>query len=195
MLHYHPAHRSRQIRWVLPTVALLLLATLITLGVVYQLGNQAVGTEFWHAHIQISRTGQLLQRGMAIGAGALTLLLLVIAGWSLSVAHRVVRPVHTLHRALDELVTGHLGVRLELQRRDEFQEVGAALNRLVDEFSTTLRKIHGLVDQIDVLAEQVARDAHDQSAEAQLHRLATDLNQTMEFFRMQPERVIREGAA
>jgi methyl-accepting chemotaxis protein WspA len=193
MLHYHPTHRARQLRWVLPAVALLFLATLITLGLVYQSSNQAVGTEFWHAHIQISRTGQLLQRGMAIGVVVLTVLLFAIAAWAISVAHRVVRPVHTLHRALDELVTGDLAVRLELHRRDEFQEVAAALNRLVDEFSTTLKRVHDLVDQIEALAEQVAHEAQDQSAEAQLHRLARELNQTMEFFSTDPERVIREG--
>jgi methyl-accepting chemotaxis protein len=176
-------------------VGLLFVAILITLGIIYQISNQAVGTEFWHAHIQISRTGQLLQRGLGIGVIVLTLLLLAIGTWAISVMHRVVRPVHTLHRTLDELVTGDLGVRLELHRHDEFQEVGAALNRLVDEFSVTLTKVHDLVDRIEVLAEEVAREAHDQSAEARLHGLARELNQTMEFFRQQPQRVIREGEA
>lgn len=195
MLHYHPAQRARQLRWVLPTVGLLFVAILITLGVVYQMSNQAVGTEFWHAHIQISRTGQLLQRGLGVGVIVLTLLLLAIGAWAISVSHRVVRPVHTLHRALDELATGDLGVRLELHRHDEFQEVGAALNRLVDEFSVTLAKVHELVDRIEALAAQISEPAPDQSAAAQLHALARELNETMEFFRQQPQRVIREGEA
>jgi methyl-accepting chemotaxis protein len=195
MLHHHPIHRARQLRWVLPSVVALFLAVLITLGVVYQLGNQEVGAEFYHAHIKISHTGELLQRGMAAGVVILTLLVVAIGLWAIHVMHRVVRPVHTLHRALDALVTGDLGVRVELHRHDEFQEVGAALNRLVDEFNSTLTRVHALVDQIDTLAEQVAREAHDDAAEAQLHRLARELNQTMEFFRPQPARVIREGEA
>ena len=193
MLHYHPTHRARQLRWVLPTVGLLFVAILITLGVIYQLSNQAVEAQYFRAHIQFNRTGELFKRGLEVGAVVLTLLLLAIGTWAISVMHRVVRPVHTLHRALDELVTGDLGVRLELHRRDEFQEVGAALNRLVDEFGVTLTKVHDLVDRIEVLAEQVAREARDQSAEAQLHTLAKELNEAMEFFRQQPHRVIREG--
>jgi methyl-accepting chemotaxis protein len=193
MLHYHPIHRARQLRWVLPSVILLFVAVLITLGVVYQLGNQDVGTEFFHAHIKVSHTGELLQRGMVIGAVILTVLVVAIGLWAIRVMHRVVRPVHTLHRALDALATGDLGVRLELHRHDEFQEIGTALNRLVEEFNTTLTKVHALVDQIDALAGQVAKEAHDQSVDTQLHRLATELNETMEFFRQQPQRVIREG--
>src|SRR5437660_4433904 len=179
MLHYHPTHRARQLRWVLPTVGLLFLAILITLGVIYQISNQAVETQYFRAHIQFNRTGELFKRGLEVGAIILTLLLLAIGTWAISVMHRVVRPVHTLHRALDELVTGDLGVRLELHRRDEFQEVGAALNRLVDEFSVTLAKVHDLVDRIEVPADEVDRAASEQSAEDELTDLARALNQTV----------------
>jgi methyl-accepting chemotaxis protein len=195
MLHYHPAHRARQLRWVLPSVVLLFVAVLIALGVVYQLGNQDVETEFFRAHKQVSHTGELLQRGMTVSAVVLTFLVIGIGFWAIRVMHRVVRPVHTLHRALDALVTGDLGVRVELHRHDEFQEVGAALNRLVEEFNRTLTQVHSRVDQIEVLAESLAREAQDHSAEVQLHRLAKELNQTMEFFRQEPERVIREEDA
>src|SRR5438552_2313812 len=178
MLHYHPTHRARQLRWVLPTVGLLFLAILITLGVIYQMSNQAVETQYFRAHVQFNRTGELFKQGLEVGAVVLTLLLLAIGTWAISVMHRVVRPVHTLHRALDELVTGDLGVRLELHRRDEFQEVGDALNRLADEFGTTLGAVHSLVDQIEAIAERTAREAHDDSAD-QLHRLAQELNRAM----------------
>ncbi len=192
MLHYHPTHRARQLRWVLPSVVMLFIAVLITLSVIYQISNQAVESQYFRAHIQFNRTGELFERGLEVGAVILTVLVVAIGLWAIRVMHRVVRPVHTLHRALDALVTGDLGVRLELHRHDEFQEIGTALNRLVEEFNTTLTKVHDLVDQIDVLAEQVAREANDQSAEAQLHRLTKELNQTMEFFRQEPRRVIRE---
>jgi len=89
-----------------------------------------------------------------------------------------VRPVHTMHRALDALVAGDLGVRVELHRQDEFHEVGEALNRLVDEFAATLGKVHAQVDRI-VAGEQ------DRA-------LVEDLDRTMEFFRLEPRRTIRE---
>jgi methyl-accepting chemotaxis protein len=145
LVHHHPRHRARQLRWVLPIVLLVLAATVGTLVVQYQVSNQVVGTEFFHAHKTISHTGELLRRGTVIGSVLLAVLVLALAAWAFRLTHRIVRPVHTLHRALDALVEGDLGVRIELHREDEFQEIGDALNRLVDEFAGTLAKVHTLV--------------------------------------------------
>ena len=192
LLHHHPGHRARQLRWVLPLVALVLVAVLATLAVQYQVSNQSVGREFFRAHKTITHTGELLQRGMAIGSAVLTILVLAVALWAFRLTHRIVRPVHTLHRALDALVAGDLGVRVELHRQDEFREVGEVLNRLIEEFATTLGRAHALVDRIAALTAAAAQGAHDQATEAQLRALVEELDQTMEFFRLEPPRTLRE---
>src|SRR5438046_2777166 len=188
LLHHHPGHRARQLRWVLPLLALVLVAVLATLAVQYQVSNQSVGREFFRAHKTITHTGELLQRGMAIGSAVLTILVLAVMAWAFRLTHRIVRPVHTLHRALDALVAGELGVRVALQREDEFREVGEALNRLVDEFATPLGKVHALVDR----TAAVARGAYSPSTHEQLRALVQELDRTMEFFRLEPRRTIRE---
>ena len=188
LLHHHPGHRARQLRWVLPLVAFLLLSVLGTLAVHYRVSNEAVSTEFFRAHKTISHTGQLLQRGLLVSGAVLAVLALAVGVWALRLTHGIVRPVHTFHQALDALVAGELGVRVELHQRDEFGEVGDALNRLVDTFATTLAKVHALVDR----TAAVARGAHDQASEAQLQGLVGDLDRTMEFFRLEPRRTIRE---
>jgi methyl-accepting chemotaxis protein len=91
-----------------------------------------------------------------------------------------------MHRALDALAAGDLGVRVELDRTDEFREVADALNRLVDEFATTLARVHELVDRI---AAQT-RTTYDQTP---LAAVVEELDRTMEFFRLEPRRTIREG--
>jgi len=179
LLHHHPGHRARQLRWVVPLGTLLLVAALATLAIQYRVSDQAVGTEFFRAHKTISHTGELLARGTIVGAVVLVLLVLALTAWAFHVTHRIVRPVHTIHRVLDALVAGDLGVRVELQPQDEFREVGDALNRLVDEFATTLGKVHALVDRIVAGNQELA--------------LVEELDRTMEFFRLQPRRTIREG--
>jgi len=171
-------------------VAVLLVAVLATLAIQYRVSDQAVGTEFFRAHKTISHTGELLRRGVAIGGSVLIILVVAIAAWAFHLTHRIVRPVHTVHRALDALAAGELGVRVELHRDDEFREVGEALNRLVDEFSATLATVHTLIDRVAALS--AARTAQDQSTAAQIHALITELDQTVEFFRLEPRRTIRE---
>jgi len=112
--------------------------------------------------------------------------------WAFRLTRRIVRPIHTLHRALDELITGNLAVQLELHRHDEFQEVGGALNQLVTKFSSTITRIHTLADRVEALAAQVAAESPGQATELQLHQLATELNETIDFFHSEPQRIIRE---
>lgn len=193
LIHHHPAHRSRQLRWALPAAALLLAAALAALLVQYRISDQAVGTEFFRAHKTISHTGELLERGLVVGAVVLTLLVLGIAAWGLRSTHRIVRPVHTVHQALDALAAGDLGVRVELHAGDEFHEVGDSLNRLVDEFATTLSTVHNLVDRMAALVEAQGPAPHDQTTAAQLQALIAELDRTMEFFRLEPRRTLREG--
>lgn len=193
LLHRHEHPRARQLRWVLPIVTVVFVAALATLAVQYRVSDEAVSTEFFRAHKTIHHTGELLARGVLIAAGLLTLGVLVATLWALHLTHRIVRPVHTLHRALDALTAGELGVRVELHRADEFQDVGAALNRLVDTFGTTLGTVHALVDRLEATAADVARRAHDDEAAARLHELARELDRTMDFFRLEPRRVVREG--
>ena len=188
LLHYHPGHRARQLRWVVPLVVFLLVAVLTTLAVQYHVSNQAIGAEFFRAHKTISHTGELLRRGTLMGSAVLLILVLAVMVWAFRLTHRIVRPVHALHRALDALVAGELGVRVELHREDEFREVGEALNRLADEFATTLGKVHALVDR----TVAVTRGPYDQSTHEQLQGLVQELDRTMEFFRLEPRRTIRE---
>ena len=193
LMHHHPRHRARQLRWVVPAVTLLLVAALAALVVQYRVSDQAVGTEFFRAHKTISHTGELLERGTLIGGAVLTLLVFAIAVWWLRFTHRIVRPVHTVHRALDALAAGELGVRVELHQGDEFHEVAESLNRLVDEFATTLSTVHALVDRIAALTGAEAGAARDPSTGTQMRALVAELGQTMEFFRLEPRRTLRES--
>ena len=179
LLHSHPGHSARQLRWVVPLVALLLLAVAATLAVQYRVSSQEIGTEFFRAHKTISHTGELLARGTLIGGAVLVVLVLAIALWALRTTHRIVRPVHTLHRALDALVEGDLGVRVAVERTDEFAEVGEALNRLVDEFATTLGTVHALVDRLVAAPGEGSERA-----------IVEELDRTLDFFRLEPRRTI-----
>ena len=191
-LHQHAVDRRRQLRWVLPLLAVLIGTVLAVLVTQYRMDDQAVSAEFFRAHKTISHTGELLRHGLIVAAAVLGLAVLAIGVWALRLTHRIVSPVHTLHCALDAMVAGELGVRVELHSGDEFQEVGKTLNRLVDEFARTLARVHGLADRIEAAASEAAREAHDDSAERRLHALAIELDQTLEFFRLEPRRTICE---
>jgi methyl-accepting chemotaxis protein len=195
MLHPHAAHRSRQLRWILPLGLVLIAAALASSTLFYEEANQQVSDEFFKAHKTIHQTGEMLLPGLMASTGVLLTALVGVGIWAFYATHKVVRPVHTLHVAMDQLAAGDLGVRVELHRHDEFQEVGAAFNTVVDELNTTVTRVHRLAEEVDALAEQVAQDAHDQPAATRLHQLARELNEAMDFFRQTPAHTLTEETA
>jgi methyl-accepting chemotaxis protein len=189
LLHHQPRQRARQLRWVVPALLVVAGAVAATFAVQYRLADQAVSEEFFRAHKTIGHTGELLERGMIVGGVVLVALVVGIGVWAFRFTHRIVGPVHTMHRALDLLTDGDLGVRVELEREDEFHEVAEALNRLVDEFSTTLASVHELVDRLRALS---AAAPGDRSSMGELQALAAELDRTMEFFRLEPRHTVGE---
>ncbi len=192
-LHAHPAQRARQLRWVVPLVAALLLAVAATLTVQYLVSGEQVQAEFFRAHKTIHHTAELLWRGTLLGGVALLLVSLAIGAWALRASHRIVRPVHVLHRAVDALAAGELGVRVELRGGDEFHEVSASLNRLLDALSDVLARVHERSDAMVALVDRLAAEPGDAEARARLHALVRELDEALEFFRLAPRRVIGDG--
>jgi len=187
LLHHHPRHRARQLRWVVPLFGVLLAVTLATLAIQYHVSDQAVGTEFFRAHKTISHTGELLRRGTLVGALVVIVLVVLVAGWALRVTHRIVRPVHTLHRALDALAAGDLGVRVVLHEKDEFREVADALNRLVDELATVVARVRPLLDRVAATAA-----AAPEPGASELRALVAELERAVGSFRPGPPHPIGE---
>jgi methyl-accepting chemotaxis protein len=177
---------------VLEIVTFVLVGTLGTLAVQYWVSDRAIGTEFFRAHKTISHTGELLYRGTLMGSLVFFVLALAFSLFAFRLTHRIVRPVHTLHRALDALAAGDLGVRVDLHEKDEFREVGDALNHLVDEFVATLARVHALVDDIAAQTAPGVRPRYDVPPEDQLPGLVRDLDAAMDFFRLGPRRIVRE---
>lgn len=177
LFHHHRRHRSRQLRWVLPVVAVVLAGAVASAIVTYELGDRAVSSEFFRAHKTIHETGALLRTGLLVGLGLSTALVAFVAVWSFRVTHRIVRPVHALHQALDELAAGRLGTRVELDRNDEFQETAEALNRLAGAFAAVVARLEEIAAEIEATSLDAGVGRGEEVA-----RLATRLRETLAAF-------------
>jgi methyl-accepting chemotaxis protein len=178
LLHHHHRHRSRQLRWVLPVVGIVLAGAVASGILVYEIGDRAVSTEFFRAHKTISETGQLLRTGLLVGLGVFVVLVAFVAVWSFRLTHRIVRPVHTLHQALDKLAAGELGTRVEFHRHDEFQEIADALNRLAGGFADAVRRLQQVAAEI----EEIGPSRADDGRAAEVARLAAEVGEILASF-------------
>jgi HAMP domain-containing protein len=62
------------------------------------------------------------------------LIILVVAGWALVVTHRAAGSVYHVKRVINEVRSGNLQARVRLRSKDEFQDLAASVNALLDQW-------------------------------------------------------------
>ncbi|OGA17621.1 MAG: hypothetical protein A3I63_03705 [Betaproteobacteria bacterium RIFCSPLOWO2_02_FULL_66_14] len=60
------------------------------------------------------------------------IIILVIAGWSLFITHRVAGSIYHVKRVIDEVKSGNAKARVHLREKDAFQDLANSLNEMLD---------------------------------------------------------------
>lgn len=91
-----------------------------------------------------------------------------------SVARSILRPLHIVVRAANEMASGHVGHKVELNQSDELGQLAASFNRMSDHLSSLIKQTKGLVGQVvnslgelDVSASETTKAANHIAASIQ----------------------------
>ena len=178
----HLVNHQVRLRLVLDDMAFALVAAIGAIAILYWFANREIGDSLWSAHLSIKETRELLTKG-AFVAGIVTFVAVMLFGfWSMIDAHRIAGPMHRLKKLLDEIAGGVLTHQIKFRKRDEFQDVAASADALVNSYATRLRQVKALVLSIEA---EVGKLPSSQSAE--LSMLAGDLRTQLEFFKLPEE--------
>jgi len=171
----HLVNHELRLRLVLDDSLFALVAALAAIGILYYLSNREIGDNLWSAHFSIKETRKLLNKGVIV-AGIVTFVAVLIFGfWSMLDAHRIAGPMHRLKRLLDDIAAGNLTHEIQFRKRDEFQEISAAADALVESYAARLAKMQSLIASI----EATPTDGPE------LRTLVGELKNEMSFFRVE----------
>jgi len=96
-----------------------------------------------------------------------SLLILLVGGVATYIlARRISKPIISLNQMITEMSQGHLGVRLEIQSRDEVGEMTASMNKLADDLQNVVIATMDQISNGDVSAEIELKDPDDEIAPA-----------------------------
>jgi methyl-accepting chemotaxis protein len=159
-----------------------LVAALGAIAILYWLANKEIGDSLWSAHLSIKETRELLTKGVFV-AGIVTFVAVLLFGfWSMIDAHRIAGPMHRLKNLLDEITGGVLTHQIMFRKRDEFHDVAASADALVDSYAKRLGQVKALALSIE---GEIGKLPSSHSAE--LLTLAGDLRVQLEFFKLPEE--------
>lgn len=180
----HLIHGDVRLRLVADDVLFALFASLTAIGILYYLSNKEIGDSLWSAHQSIKQTRELLNTGV-ITAGIVTFVAVLVFGlWSLVDAHRIAGPMHRLCRLLNEIADGNLTHEIRFRKTDEFQELAAAADRLVDCYAERISRLRSSVAIINGVMQTEALKPEEHSA---VRNLVEDMTRELAFFELPAE--------
>lgn len=180
----HMVNRDVRLRLVVDDVLFALIAALAAIGILYVLSNREIGDNLYSAHLSIKETRELLTNGVKV-AGVVTFIAVLLFGfWSLIDAHRIAGPMHRLHRLLNQIAEGNLDHEIRFRKRDEFPEVAAAADRMVDVYVDHLAAVRR---QAETLRQGLSADTPSAEQLRALRQTATQLTEELNFFRLPAE--------
>lgn len=168
----HMVNGDVRLRLVLDDTIFALAAAFAAIGILYWLGNKQLGDSLYSAHLSIKETRELLTNGARL-AGIVTFVGVMLFGlWSAIDAHRIVGPMHRLHRLLRDIEGGNLTHEIRFRQRDEFQEIAAAADAMVDRYCDLLSMARA---NADAISQALAAGRADEAAILEARRLAAEL--------------------
>ncbi len=180
-LSSHLVNYDVRLRLVLDDALFALAAALTAIGILYFISNREIGDSMYSAHVSIKQTRELLNNGVKV-AGLVTFVAVLAFGlWSLIDAHRIAGPLHRLHRLLNEIAEGNLVHEIAFRKSDEFDELAAAADRMVDAYAD---RLSGVRRQAQALEQGLGSGALTARQAEDLRSQAARLNSQLTFFRL-----------
>jgi len=145
----HLINHELRLRLVVDDMVFALVAALAAIGILYWLSNREIGDTMFSAHLSLKQTRELLTEGVWV-AGIVTFVAVLIFGfWSMLDAHRIAGPIHRLKILLDEIAGGKLTHEIQFRRRDEFHELAASADALVESYEAKIKGMKAVADALD----------------------------------------------
>jgi len=138
-----------QIRLLLTTMTVVLVAVGFASVFFYFFSNQEVGSTYRQFHINVKNFLELLLPGVII---AFVLGVISAASLAVFLPHRIAGPLHRIEREIkDEVGGGNLKVVFFVRKGDEVGELANALNIMVDKLKTKILMIKASQEELSTL--------------------------------------------
>lgn len=176
----HMVNRGLRFRLVWDDILFAFGAAIAAILILYFLSNREIGDSLWSAHLSLRETKELLDKGVKVAGAVVFVAVLLFGLWSVIDAHRIAGPMHRLDRLLGEMSEGDLCHEIAFRKSDEFQEIAAGADKLVDTLNERITRMKGVAGRINDL---VASGSLTQAQSEELGRLSSELKAELEFFK------------
>jgi len=149
--------RTFQSEFILKFFVLVIFGCLVFGVVLYLFSGRALTTLFQNSRLVIKSTADFLLPGLFLGGFIVGLLMAIAAGVIvLLMTHRIAGPMFRFARYVEQIGSGELTTDLKIRKKDQFQNLVAAFNKMTDDLNAGILKIVDVSERLGVLIDRLS---------------------------------------
>lgn len=148
-------------------------------AILYIFSSHTLTTSFENSRLVVKSTASYLLPGLLFG-GLIVAFLTALAATAVVIimTHRLAGPVYRFEKYAERVGSGELAPDLKIRRKDQFQNLVSALNKMTQDLSMGLLKVIGVSERIDGLIEQLSDNSNSELLlKEDIKKLVSDLKE------------------
>lgn len=150
-------NKAFQTEFIMKFCGLVLLGSMVFGAVLYAFSSRTLTTSFENSRLVVKSTADYLLPGLLFG-GIIVAFLTAIATSIivLLMTHRIAGPMYRFERYAEKVGSGEISPDLKIRKKDQFQGLVSAFNKMADNLRSGLLEVIGVSDKLDNLIEKLS---------------------------------------
>jgi methyl-accepting chemotaxis protein len=179
--------RSFQARFILKFCLLVVLAGILTIGVLYFLAMRSTTVSIAHSRVVVRTTADfilpLLVQTVVIVSVLVGLATILV---TLFVSHKIAGPLYRFKMVMQALSSGDFSTDFRIRHLDQLQDIAVAFNAMIGKIRSELKSLkenfRSLREKLDAISEHEVAE-HKRGHLSDLKRLSQELDKIIHYFK------------
>ncbi|NQT75292.1 MAG: methyl-accepting chemotaxis protein [Candidatus Omnitrophica bacterium] len=146
-----------QTEFILKFCGLVVLGAVVFGVILYVFSSRTLTTSFENSRLVVKSTASYLLPGLLFGGLVVAILTATAASIVvLLMTHRVAGPMYRFEKYAEKVGSGEISSDLKIRKKDQFQNLVGAFNKMTQDLGAGLLKVIGVSDKLDDLIDQLS---------------------------------------
>jgi len=150
-------NKAFQSEFILKFCGLVVLGSAVFGVILYIFSKHVLTTSFENSRLVIKSTADYLLPGLLFGGIIVAILTALAAGIVVMLmTHRIAGPMYRFEKYISDIGSGRLCSDLKIRKKDQFQSMVAALNKMTADLKLGLTEVNEVSAKLDKLIEELS---------------------------------------
>jgi len=150
-------NKAFQAEFIVKFCVLVALGCIVFGAILYAFSSSTLTTSFENSRLVVKSTADYILPGLLFGGVIVGFLTAVVTSLVVVLmTHRVAGPIYRFEKYAQEVGSGQLCSELKIRKKDQFQNLVGAFNKMTDGLRSGLIKVAGVSQKLDGLIDQLS---------------------------------------